>query len=250
MGREQHRTAPRSFPPVAVPVDAPLRGRLVRRYKRFLVDIVTEDGHELTVHCPDPGSMRGCLREGASVRCSVSDNPKRKLPHSLEMIRVGRTWVGVNTGRANSVVARALEMGVVPELAGYGEIRREVAAGDRSRLDFRLCNHPQDPRPAWLEVKSVTLADGRKGLFPDSVTKRGTRHLESLMRLQQRGERAALLFLVQRADCDRVSPAAEIDPVYTEALRRAESRGVELFALGARVTARAITVERRLQVVV
>jgi sugar fermentation stimulation protein A len=250
MGRKQHRTAPRCFPPVAVPVAAPLRGRLIRRYKRFLVDIVTEDGRELTVHCPDPGSMHGCLREGASVRCSVSNNPKRKLPYSLEMIRVGRIWVGVNTGRANGVVSRALEMGVIPELAGYGEIRREVAAGGHTRLDFRLSNHPRDPRPAWLEVKSVTLANGRKGLFPDSVSERGTRHLETLMRLQQRGERAALLFLVQRADCDRVSPAAEIDPVYTEALRRAESRGVELFALGARVTARAITVERRLQVMV
>ncbi|MCH8133997.1 MAG: DNA/RNA nuclease SfsA [Myxococcales bacterium] len=248
MGRQQRRTTPHSFPPVAVPVDASLRGRLIRRYKRFLVDIVTEDGRELTVHCPDPGSMHGCLREGASVRCSLSNNPRRKLPYSLEMIRVGRIWVGVNTARANSVVSRALEMGVVPELAGYGEIRREVAAGDRSRLDFRLSHHPQDPRPAWLEVKSVTLADGRKGLFPDSVSERATRHLETLMRLKQRGERAVLLFLVQRADCDSVSPAAEIDPVYTEALRRAESRGVELFALGARVTARAITVERRLPV--
>ena len=232
-----------------LPLAAPLRGRLLRRYRRFLADIETEDGRQLTVHCPDPGSMRGCLREGAPVRCSTSDRPQRKLRHTLEMIRVGRAWVGVHTGRANPLVARALAAGVPAGLAGYPEIQREVAAAAGSRLDFRLRGHRRDPRPAWLEVKSVTLAEGPRALFPDSVTERGRRHLEVLMERVRGGERGALLFLVQRADCDLVSPAEEIDPAYAQTLRAAARAGVEIFALGARVTGRAITVERELPVV-
>jgi sugar fermentation stimulation protein A len=223
-------------------------GRLLRRYKRFLADVELAGGRRLTVHCPDPGSMRGCLREGAAVRCSVSANPKRKLSHTLEMIRVGRAWVGVNPARANDVAERVLARGALPELAHYTTFEREVTAAPGSRLDFRLGDDPGDPRPAWLEVKSVSLADGRRGLFPDSVTERGRRHLEVLMRLAARGERAGLLFLVQRADCESVAPADEIDPAYGRTLRAAAAAGVELFALGARVTARAIRVERRLPV--
>jgi len=257
--RGAHRALKRQ---VSLPLLPPasLRGRLLRRYKRFLADVETDAGKKLTVHCPDPGSMRGCLREGAAVRCSLSPNPNRKLSHTLEMIRVGRCWVGVNTGRANDAVARVLAAGAVPELAGYATIEREVRTGARSRIDFRLVAHPKDPRPLWLEVKSVTLAagatalspdgvaEGATALFPDSVTERGRRHLEELMRLRREGLRAALLFLVQRADCSAVAPADEIDPAYGETLRTAARAGVEIFALGARVTARAIRVERQLPV--
>ncbi len=232
-----------------LPLAADLRGRLLRRYKRFFADVETADGRELTVHCPDPGSMRGCLREGAAVRCSTSDDPRRKLRHTLEMIRVGRAWVGVNTVRANAVAARALERGVLRELAGYAEVKREVRVPGGSRLDFRLDGRPRDPRPAYVEVKSATLAEGRLALFPDSVTERGRRHVETLARLHEEGARAALLFVVQRADCDRVGPADAIDPAYGAALRAAVRAGVEVFALGARITARAITLERRLPVV-
>jgi len=125
-----------------------------------------------------------------------------------------------------------------------------LRADERTRLDFRLGEHRRGKPDAWVEVKSVTLAEGSLALFPDSVTERGRRHLETLIRLREAGDRAALLFLVQRSDCDRVAPADAIDPAYGEALRRAAAHGVEIFALGARVTARAITVERRLQVVV
>jgi sugar fermentation stimulation protein A len=233
---------------VSLRLEARLRGRLVRRYKRFFADVATDDGRTLTVHCPNPGSMLGCATPGAAVRCSTSDNPKRKLRHTLEMIRVGRTWVGLHTGRANATVARALEAGIVPELSAYREIQREVRIGEGTRLDFALGRRPGDPRPAYVEVKSVTLADGRLALFPDSVTERGRRHVETLARLRRRGSRAVLLFLVQRADCDRVTPADAIDPAYGEALRAAARDGVEIVALGARVTARAITVDRRLPV--
>ncbi len=234
-------------PTVGLPFEAPLRGRFLRRYKRFFADIETADG-TLTVHCADPGSMRGFLRPGAAVRCSTSDDPRRALRHTLEMMRVGRVWVGLNPMRANALVARVLERGMLRELAGYAEIRREVKSG-ASRLDFRLEGRPRDRRAAWLEVKSATLAEGDTALFPDSVTERGRRHVETLERLARRGERAALLFLVQRADCRRVAPADAIDPAYGAALRRAAKAGVELFALSARVTARGMAAERPLPVV-
>lgn len=227
---------------------APLRGRLLRRYKRFLADVQTDAGETLTVHCPDPGSMRGCARAGARVRCSVHESPRRRLRHSLEMVRVGSVWVGVNTLLANRVVALALEAGLPARLSGYTRLEREVAAAPGSRLDFRLSGRRRDPRPLWLEVKSVTLADGRRGLFPDSVTERGRRHVETLAARARAGERAALVFLVQRGDCDCVRPADAIDPHYGRALRSAARAGVELFALGARVGARGITVERELPV--
>jgi sugar fermentation stimulation protein A len=232
---------------LSLAIDASLRGRLVRRYKRFFADVETEDGRTLTVHCPNPGSMIGCAIPGAAVRCSTSDAPRRKLRHTLEMIRIGRAWVGLHTGRANAVAERALRAGGLPELSGYRELRREVPIRD-SRLDFRLRGRPRDPRDAWVEVKSVTLAQGSLALFPDSVTERGRRHLETLMALRRGGGRAVMLFLVQRADCDRVAPADAIDPAYGETLREAVRYGVEVFALGARVTARAIRVERQLPV--
>jgi sugar fermentation stimulation protein A len=235
---------------VRTPLDAPLRGRFLRRYKRFFADVETGDGRTLTVHCPNPGSMLGFQRPGAAVRCSTSDDPRRKLRHTLEMMRVGRTWVGLHTGRANAVAARALAAGLPRALAGYSQVTREVVPhGERrTRLDFRLSGHGSDTRDAWVEVKSVTLAEGPLALFPDSVTERGRRHLEVLERLRDRGERAVLLFLVQRSDCDRVAAAERIDPAYAAALRRAVRAGVEVYALGARVTARAIAVERELPV--
>ncbi len=233
---------------MSVPIGAEIRGRLLLRYKRFFADIETDDGEKLTVHCPNPGSMLGCAIPGSAVRCSTSDNPKRKLRHTLEMIRVGRVWVGLNTLRANRLTRRVLELGALPAFAGYQSVRPEVAVGSGSRLDFRLDHHPDDARPAFVEVKSVTLAEGRRARFPDSVTTRGRRHMETLMRLHQQGNRAALLFVVQRADCDTVEPADDIDPEYGKALREAARNGVEVHAVRVRVTARSLTLEGLLPV--
>jgi sugar fermentation stimulation protein A len=236
----------------SVAVGAAMSGRLVRRYKRFFADVERPDGELVTVHCPNPGSMLGLREPGSAVRCTTSDDPRRKLRHTLEMIRVGRVWVGLHTLRANQLVARALRMGAVPGLAGYTEVRPEVAVGAGSRLDFALRGHPDDPRTAYVEVKSVTLAASSGGsgaaLFPDSVTARGLRHLETLRRLRVAGARSVLLFVVQRGDCSEVRPADEIDPAYGRALRRAAREGVEVLALRARVTARRIAMERMLPV--
>jgi sugar fermentation stimulation protein A len=242
-------STPRAPSRASVPIGAEIRGRLILRYKRFFADIETDDGEKLTVHCPNPGSMLGCAIPGSAVRCSTSDNPKRKLRHTLEMIRIGRVWVGLNTLRANRLVLRALQCDALPDFAGYQSIRPEVAVGSGSRLDFRLDDRPGDDRRAFIEVKSVTLAEGRRARFPDSVTTRGRRHMDTLARLQRDGSRAALLFVVQRADCDSVRPADDIDPEYGEALRAAVRAGVEVHAVRARVTARSLSLEGPLPVV-
>lgn len=244
---------------VSVEVGAGVSGRLLRRYKRFLADVERPDGSRLTVHCPNPGSMLGLQTPGASVRCTTSDDPRRKLRHTLEMIRVGRVWVGLHTLRANQLAARALAGGAVDGLDGYARVQHEVAAGGGSRLDFHLSGHPDDPRPAWVEVKSVTLhgdalerrrpGEPPAALFPDAVSSRGRRHMQALAKLRRQGARAAVLFVVQRADCSEVRPADAIDPAYGAALRDAVRAGVEVLALQARVTARCITMERMLPVV-
>lgn len=229
-----------------VALEAELSGRLVRRYKRFFADVEFADGSVVTVHCPNPGSMLGCDAPGSEVRCSTSASPARKLAHTLEMVRVGgagAAWVGLHTMRANALFAAALATGAVPGFDGYAEVRREVKAGDGSRLDFRLEGRPGDPRPAWIEVKSATLAAGERARFPDSVTERGRRHLETLMKLRAGGARAAIAFVIQRGDCTSFEPADEIDPRYGAALRAAAGAGVELIALRARVTPEALVLE-------
>lgn len=235
--------------PVILPLRTDLVGSLVRRYKRFLADVETHDGEVVTVHCANPGAMLGCSTPGASVRCSTSTNPKRKLRHTLEMIRVGRSWVGIQPLRANQLVARALEARALPTLSRYRALRAEVPVGEGSRLDFRLDGDPKDPRPAFIEVKSVTLKEQRVARFPDAITTRGRRHMETLARLREEGARSVLLFVVQRVDCDHVEPADAIDPDYGEALRNAVARGVEVIAVQVRVRAHSIELKCRLPVV-
>ncbi len=230
--------------------EAELEGFLLRRYKRFFADVETLDGRKLTVHCPNPGSMRGLLVEGAPVRCSTSANPKRKLAHTLEMIRIGRSWVGLHTGRGNAVAAAAIDAGLLPSLDGYEVRRPEVRiehGGTSSRIDFHLSKHRSRP-DAWVEVKSVTLAAGRRARFPDSVTERGRKHAELLGTLARRGERGVLLFVVQRGDCRIVEPADDIDPAYGAALRQAVARGAEVLAVRARIRQDAIVPLDRLPV--
>lgn len=235
-----------------IPLRADLEGVLIRRYKRFLADIETRDGEQITVHCPNPGAMTGCATPGSQIRCSTSDNPKRKLPNTLEMIRVGRSWVGLQPMHANRLVHRALEVGAIAKLRGYRELRPEVKVHGGSRLDFMLSDHPRKSEPLYIEVKSVTLADHSGGTrvarFPDAVTTRGRRHMETLAELRSQGARAVVLFVVQRVDCDWVEPADAIDPAYGEALRKACANGVEAIAVRARVTARAIHLEQELPV--
>ncbi|HKK50125.1 MAG TPA: DNA/RNA nuclease SfsA [Myxococcota bacterium] len=234
--------------PTTLPIEARLEARLVRRYKRFLADVELGDGSQRTVHCPNPGSMQGTRSPGSAVRCSTHDDPRRKLRHTLEMIRVGRTWVGLHAAKANALMGRALEREAYAPFRGYRKIEREVSVPEGSRLDFRLSDHPDHDVCCWIEVKSVTLCASRRARFPDAVTERGRRHLEHLMTRRRAGERAVLVYVVQRADADSVAPADDIDPAYGRTLRAAARSGVEIHALGARVRADGIRLERILPV--
>jgi len=205
-------------------------GVLLKRYKRFLADVRLSSGETVTAHCPNPGAMTGCDRPGSAVLLSDSRNPARKLRFTWELVRVGRIWVCVNTQVANRAVRRWLETGQL--LSGYETVRPEVTVGN-CRFDFGL-----DDR-AYVEVKSVTLkTDDGLAAFPDSVTERGRRHVETLASLK--GVRRILLYFVARADVDAVRPADEIDPAYGEALRRAADAGVEIMAVRARFTRRGV----------
>ncbi|WP_193371401.1 DNA/RNA nuclease SfsA [Pelagibius marinus] len=229
--------------------DPLIRGRLQRRYKRFLSDVTLDDGSEVVAHCANPGSMLGLAEPGAPVWLSPSRNPARKLKYSWELVEVpsdgGSALVGINTGRANALVAEGLEAGKVPELAGYAERRAEVRYGANSRVDF-LLEAPERPA-CYVEVKSVTLKR-QPGLaeFPDAVTARGTKHLGELAEMVRQGQRAVLFFLAQRGDCDRVAPAADIDPAYAEALDRALAAGVEILCYQCNLSPAGITLDERL----
>lgn len=240
--------------------DLPLaRAALVRRYKRFLADVRHPDGRVETVHCPNSGSMLGMDAPGLPVVVSDSNDPKRRLRRTLELVQVddgaGRAWVGVNTMRPNRWAAEAVRLGLLPGIAPGAAMRREVpfaADGVAGRLDLRL--EPADGPPVWVEVKNTTLAeradDGAlEACFPDAVTARGTRHLRALQAATARGERAMILFLVNRGDTTRFRAAATIDPTYAHALNAARRAGVEAVALqvGHRVrrTARGLSVTTR-----
>ncbi|MGB8274072.1 MAG: DNA/RNA nuclease SfsA [Alphaproteobacteria bacterium] len=234
--------------------------RLIRRYKRFLCDVALPDGGELTVHCPNPGSMMGLSEEGTEVFLSRSDNPGRKLSHTLELVRAARTLVGVNTGRTNAIAAEAIAAGSVPELAGYAGMRREVAYGQASRVDLVLeGGSGEAPLPGqgslptcYVEVKNVTLArssgKGTRALFPDAATKRGAKHLRELAVLAAQGTRAVMFYVVQREDCGDFALAGDIDPAYARAFREARAAGVEAICYACKVGVEAIELDRPLPV--
>jgi sugar fermentation stimulation protein A len=224
-------------------------GRLIRRYKRFLVDVRLEDGKLVTAHSNNTGAMRGCLREGARVWLRPVQAPHRKLPYTFTLIRVKRALVCVDTSLAVPMVRRALRSGLLPELRGYPRIFSEVRYGTqgRSRIDLLLSRGgdlppkakprtlPTGDQRVYVEVKSTTLVDGRVASFPDAVTTRGQKHLRELMDVVSTGQRAAMIYCVMRSDSDRFEPADTIDPTYGRLLREAVLAGVEAYALRARV---------------
>ena len=204
-------------------------GSLIRRYKRFLADIKLDSGEQITAHCANSGSMMGCDAPGSAVLLSKSTNLKRKLPYTWELVRVGSTWVGINTMRPNHIVEEGIRQGRVPELNSYDKVRREVRYGTNSRIDLLLSTDGA-PESCYVEVKNVTLAEGDLALFPDAVTARGTKHLGELTDMVAQGHRAVMFYLVNRQDCASMALAEIIDPVYAEALSLAAANGVEVLA--------------------
>ncbi len=223
--------------------------RLVRRYQRFLAEAIDAQGERFTLHCPNTGRMTGCAEPGWTIWYSRSERPGRKYPCTWELSQTpDGDFIGVNTARANGLVAEAIDAGVIPELAGYEHLEREVRVADEaSRLDMRL--RAPGRRHCYLEVKSVTWQVGAGiGTFPDAPSERARRHLRSLMALRTAGHRAVLLFCVQHHGIEQVMPAREIDPDYARLLGEARDAGVELLAWQARLSPAGLRLERALPV--
>jgi sugar fermentation stimulation protein A len=236
----------------AMRFDPPLvPARLIRRYKRFLADVVLEGGPEaaaaaeVTAHCPNPGAMLGLDTPGARVWLTPATNPARKLRWTWELAEADGGLVGINTGHPNRLAAEAIAAERIPDLAGYGTLRREVKYGRNSRIDLLL---QEAGRPdCYVEVKNVHLRrTGSLAEFPDCVTARGAKHLEELGDMVEAGHRAVMLYLVQRADCDALAVAGDIDPAYARGLERALARGVEALCVACTLTPEEITAGRAL----
>ncbi|MCP5366856.1 MAG: DNA/RNA nuclease SfsA [Hyphomicrobiales bacterium] len=229
--------------------DPLIKGRLVRRYKRFMADVELDDGSVVVAHCANSGSMLSVNLPGSEVWISPARNPDRKLRYTWEMARIGSTLVGINTGWPNALAAEAIAAGKVPELAGYASLRREVKYGRNSRIDL-LLEDPERPK-CYVEVKNVTmrrdLSDGAPVEFPDGVTARGTKHLGELADMVAEGHRAVMFYLVQREDADSFVLAGDLDPDYAAALPRAMAAGVEAVCYACRVNEKEIAVERPLR---
>jgi sugar fermentation stimulation protein A len=229
-----------------------VHGRLVRRYKRFLADVVLDTGEAITAACPNTGSMLGLAAPGSVVWLSRSASQTRKYPHTWEMVEAdvgnGPTLVGINPMHPNRLVAEAIEAQAIEQLAGYGTMRREVKYGEASRIDLLL--EDESKGRCYVEVKNAHLmrAAGRAE-FPDSVTTRGAKHLTELAAMVAAGHRAVMVYLIQRADAEHFSISGDLDPGYLQAFRTATEAGVQAIAFRCRLSAEEITVDQAVPIV-
>lgn len=229
--------------------DPLIQGRLIKRYKRFLADVELANGQIVTAHCANSGSMLSVKEAGAEVWLSPARNPERKLRYTWELIKVGKTFVGINTALPNAIVEEAINNQKIPELAGYASLRREVKYGKNSRIDLLL----EDPaRPiCYVEVKNVTLRRGLKGAdpveFPDSVTTRGAKHLVELADMVGQGHRSVMMYLVQRQDGNTFTIAGDIDPDYKAGLKVAMAAGVEVLCYQCTLNTKGIELSKPLK---
>ncbi|KHS82519.1 DNA/RNA nuclease SfsA [Pectobacterium carotovorum] len=220
--------------------------RLIKRYKRFLADVVTPEGETLTLHCANTGAMTGCATPGDTVWYSTSDNPKRKYAQSWELTETQQNhWICVNTLRANTLLYEALLENRIEELAGYPDVKTEVKYGtENSRVDLLL--QAPDRIDCYIEVKSVTLLQHECGYFPDAVTLRGQKHLRELQQMVANGKRAVLFFAVLHSGIQQVSPARHVDPRYAELFTEAQRAGVEILCYGSTLCPDGITLTHKL----
>jgi sugar fermentation stimulation protein A len=217
---------------------------LIRRYKRFLADVELDSGDVVVTHCTNSGSMKTCIEEGAEVYLTHVDDPKRKTKYTWEMIKINGDWIGVNTGIRNVLVYEAIRDQEIESLNAYTEAKREVKFED-SHFDVFAKN---DQESCFIEVKNVSMKVDDHARFPDSVTSRGKKHLETLIRVKESGIRAVMFYVIQRSDVSVFGPAYDIDLAYAEALRKAVENGVEVFAYQAEVKPEGINLVKQLPI--
>ncbi|MCB0280182.1 MAG: DNA/RNA nuclease SfsA [Calditrichaeota bacterium] len=224
-----------------------IHAKIIRRYKRFLADLIIDETNEKVVaHVPNTGAMTNCWEAGWPALLSISDNPNRKLKYTLEMTHNGATWIGVNTANANRLAEEAIRNSIINELSTYDSIRREVKYGKNSRIDLLM---ESGTTRNYVEVKNVTLnSPSDFALFPDAITERGQKHIDELVQVMESGEKAALLFIIQREDVNYFEPAWEIDPVYSKKLREAQKRGLQILAYQCKLSPDEISVTKQLPV--
>jgi len=221
-----------------------VRGRLVRRYRRFLADVRLSDGREVTAHCPNTGSMEGCCEPGRDVYLSVHDRPERKLKYTWELIHMPNSLVGINTSVPNRLVFESLWHRAIHGFKGYDQVQSEVNIGNSSRIDIVL--RKGRTKRCFVEIKNCTLVENGTAMFPDAVTARGRKHLEELQRLAAEGNRCVMFYLIQRMDAKRFRPAAHIDPDYARELKKAVQNGIRIVAFDVHIDMEGIHLRRRL----
>ena len=220
-----------------------IKGKLVKRYKRFLADIILEDGQEITAHVPNSGAMTSCIEDNCDVWVSFHDNPKRKLKYTLELTKMSENLICTNTGVANKIAIEAIENSTIKELQGYTSLKPEQKYGQNSRIDILLENENQK---CYVEVKSVSLKINDNLAFPDSVTSRGTKHLNELYDMVKDGHRAVMLYVVQRTDDLPFRLACEIDKKYCDAFAEVTKKGVEVLVYQSNISLEEIEIKKKL----
>lgn len=219
-----------------------IKGKLLRRYKRFLTDVELETGEVVVAHCTNSGSMKTCLEEDAPVFLSPINNPKRKTKFTWELIYINNRWIGINTSVPNLLVYSWIKNGVIEKLQGYTMVKREVKFSN-SRFDVYAENETER---CFIEVKNVTMKAGEFARFPDAVTTRGLKHLETLIEVKKQGIRAVMLYVIQRMDVEKFGTARDIDPAYAAALLKAYKEGVEIIPVQVKVSPKGIHFWREL----
>jgi sugar fermentation stimulation protein A len=217
-----------------------VQGILIKRYKRFMVDVKLQNGHVVTAHCPNTGSMHACCEPGRPVYLSRHNNPARRLQYTFELIEMPTSLVGVNTAVPNRLVREAIGDGAIPSLTGYESVRAEVRYGTNSRIDLLL--EGRERGCCFVEIKNCTLVEQGIACFPDAVTARGLKHLQELQQQVQEGHRCVIFYLIQRTDAHLFKPADVIDPAYGRALRVAVQQGVEIMVWDVKISLEEIVI--------
>lgn len=236
-----------------------ISGTFLKRYKRFFADV--KIGKDTVVaHVPNTGSMKGCNTPNSLCLLSKSDDPKRKLQYTFQMIEIDGTWVGVNTANPNKLAREAFDKGLIPHWKNFDACASEVKISDASRVDMVLWNDCKElsksdrpkfpfgkkPLCHFVEVKNVTLGENKVAYFPDSVSERAQKHIEELLTLKKKGHSAELLFVVQRDDCKVFKPADHIDPEYGKLLRKAHKEGVMITPVVCKLSEKGIEITKKI----